>query len=109
MSVSGKDCLEDLAVFGGPSCFDHALHVGSPNLGDRQRVRERIEDALTRRWLTNDGPYVAEFERRIAERLGVAHCVATCNGTAALELVVRAAGLTGEVIVPAFTFIATAH
>jgi dTDP-4-amino-4,6-dideoxygalactose transaminase len=39
----------------------------------------------------------------------VRHCVATCNATVALELVIRAAGLAGEVIVPAMTFVATAH
>src|SRR5205823_5330527 len=41
--------------------------------------------------------------------LGVEHCVATCNGTAALELLVRAHGLRGEVIMPSLTFVATAH
>ena len=64
---------------------------------------------LDRSWLTNDGPFVQEFEERIATRLGVRHCVAMCNGTVALEIAVRASGLTGEVIVPAFTFVATAH
>lgn len=46
---------------------------------------------------------------RVAERLGVGHCVATCNGTLALELLARALDLRGEVIVPSFTFVATAH
>lgn len=50
-----------------------------------------------------------EFERRIAEFLGVKHCVAVCNATIGLELAARAAGLRGEVIVPSYTFVATAH
>jgi dTDP-4-amino-4,6-dideoxygalactose transaminase len=70
---------------------------------------ERINDLLDRRWLTNDGPYVQEFERRIAERVGVRHCIAVCNGTVALEVAIRAAALSGEVIIPSFTFIATVH
>jgi dTDP-4-amino-4,6-dideoxygalactose transaminase len=41
--------------------------------------------------------------------LGVEHCIAICNATIALELAIRALGMTGEVIVPSFTFIATAH
>ena len=41
--------------------------------------------------------------------LGVPHCIAMCNGTVALEIAIRAAGLSGEVIVPSFTFVATAH
>jgi dTDP-4-amino-4,6-dideoxygalactose transaminase len=52
---------------------------------------------------------VQEFERRIAARLGVKHCVAMCNGTIALEIAIRALGLEGEVIVPSWTFVATAH
>jgi len=39
----------------------------------------------------------------------VPHCIAMCNGTVALEIAVRAAGLGGEVIVSPFTFVATAH
>ena len=41
--------------------------------------------------------------------LGVRHCVAMCNGTIALEIAIRALDLKGEVIVPSYTFVATAH
>lgn len=64
---------------------------------------------LDRRWLTNNGRYVKELEARVAEFLGVKHCVAMCNGTIALEIAVRALRMQGEVIVPSFTFVATAH
>ncbi len=83
--------------------------MGRPNLGNRDRLFERISDMLDRNWLTNDGPYVREFEQRIAQFTGVRHCVAMCNGTISLEIAIRALGLTGEVIVPSFTFVATAH
>ena len=85
------------------------MHVGRPNIGNREHLLERINALLDRRWLTNNGPYVQEFERRIADMMGVKHCIAMCNGTIALEIAIRAAGLSGEVIVPSFTFIATAH
>lgn len=85
------------------------LHVGRPNVGNRKHLLERINDLLDRRWLSNNGRYVQEFEQRIADFIGVKHCIATCNGTVALEIAIRALGLTGEVIVPSFTFIATAH
>jgi dTDP-4-amino-4,6-dideoxygalactose transaminase len=104
-----KKSLNDLALFGGARAFEEPLHVGKPNLGDRQRLMERIREILDRDWLTNDGPCVRELEMRIAETLGVKHCVAMCNGTVALEIAIRALGMTGEVIVPSFTFIATAH
>ncbi|OLE44310.1 MAG: aminotransferase class I/II-fold pyridoxal phosphate-dependent enzyme [Bacillati bacterium ANGP1] len=104
-----KTTLAELAILGGPPAFVEPLHVGRPNIGDRARFLERVGEMLDRRWLTNDGPFVKEFEGRVAALLGVRHCVATCNGTLALELTIRALGLRGEVIVPSFTFVATAH
>jgi dTDP-4-amino-4,6-dideoxygalactose transaminase len=104
-----KTRVEQLAVAGGAPAFADPLHVGRPNVGDRAVLAARIGDMLDRRWLTNGGVYVQEFERRIAEAAGVPHAVATSNGTAALEIAIRALGLHGEVIVPAFTFVATAH
>jgi dTDP-4-amino-4,6-dideoxygalactose transaminase len=104
-----KSSLKDLAVFGGSSAFDHELHVGRPNIGDRGRILERFNEMLDRRWLSNDGPFAREFEERVASFVGVKHCVAMCNATVALGIAIRALGLTGEVIVPSFTFIATPH
>jgi dTDP-4-amino-4,6-dideoxygalactose transaminase len=104
-----KARVDDLAIFGGEAAFADALHVGRPNNGNRDRLTERINNILDSRWLTNGGPYEQEFERRIADLAGVKYCVAMCNATVALEIAIRALGLSGEVIVPAFTFIATAH
>jgi dTDP-4-amino-4,6-dideoxygalactose transaminase len=104
-----KPDLLDLAIFGKPPAFAEKLHVGRPNIGNRDRLLARINDMLDRNWLTNNGPYVQQFEKQIAEFLGVRHCVAMCNGTIALEIAIRALGLAGEVIVPSFTFVATAH
>lgn len=89
--------------------FPEPLHVGRRNIGDPQEFLRLVEGALDRRWLSNDGPLVRELESRIADHLGVAHCVAITNGTIALEIAIRALGMTGEVIVPSYTFIATAH
>lgn len=99
----------DLAILGAPPAFDEPLHVGRPNIGDRRMFMTLIEDMLDRRWLTNNGPYVTRFEAEVAGYLGVRHCIAMCNGTVALEIAIRALELAGEVIVPSFTFIATAH
>jgi len=101
--------MSELAILGGAPAFPEPVHVGRPNIGDRDRLMERIEGVIDRRWLTNDGPLVHEFEQEIAELLGVPHCIAMCNGTVALEIAIRAAGLSGEVIVSPFTFVATAH
>ena len=99
----------DLAINGAPPAFDQPLHVGRPNIGDREEFLRRVGQILDNQWLTNNGPMVQEFERHIAKYLGVKHCVAMCNGTIALEIAIRALGLAGEVIVPSWTFVATAH
>ncbi|GAB3753600.1 DegT/DnrJ/EryC1/StrS family aminotransferase [Lysobacter olei] len=78
-------------------------------MGDREALLRYTADIYDRRWLTNNGPLVQELEARIAAMLGVRHCVAMCNGTIALEIAIRALGLEGEVIVPSYTFVATAH
>jgi dTDP-4-amino-4,6-dideoxygalactose transaminase len=98
-----------LALLGGAAAFPDFLHVGRPNIGDRQRFIALVEDMLDRRWLTNDGPLVRQFEQRIAEVANVRHCVAMCNATVALEIAIRALDLKGEVILPSYTFVATAH
>lgn len=104
-----KTRVEDLAIFGAPPAFADKLHVGRPNVGDRDCLLARVSDILDRRWFTNNGFYVQEFERNLAAIVGVKHCIAMCNATVALEIAIRALGLEGEVIVPSFTFIATAH
>src|SRR5712692_1028736 len=103
-----KTSVNDLAIFGGLPAFGERLY-GRPNVGDRGRLLERFNQILDSRRLTNDGPFVKEFEQRIADLVGVKHCIAMCNGTVALEIAIRALGLRGEVIIPSFTFIATAH
>ena len=103
------DGLEGLAYFSGTPAFPDKLHVGRPNIGNRANFLARVNQMLDDRWLTNDGPMVLEFERRIERQLGVKHCIAMCNATIGLEIAIRALELKGEVIVPSFTFIATAE
>ncbi|MBS0575395.1 MAG: aminotransferase class I/II-fold pyridoxal phosphate-dependent enzyme [Proteobacteria bacterium] len=99
----------DLAINGAPPAFAEPIHVGRPNIGDRAAFLRRVETIVDSHWLTNHGPTVGEFEQAIAAYLGVRHCIAMCNGTIALEIAIRALGLHGEVIVPSWTFVATAH
>ncbi len=104
-----KKHIEDLAVFGGPVLFPEKLHVGRPNIGNREKLLERINEALNRRWLSNDGPFVQKLEQELSVFFGVRHCILICNATIALEITARALGLGGEVILPSFTFVASAH
>lgn len=109
MSIKIISSKTDLAINGAPPAFDKPLHVGRPNIGDHDAFLQRVSQILDSQWLTNNGPMVQEFERSVATQLGVKHCVAMCNGTIALEIAIRALGLTGEVIIPSWTFVATAH
>lgn len=70
---------------------------------------EAVLDCLRSGWLTM-GPRTAKFERDVAELLGAEHAVAVSSGTAALHLALLAAGVGpgDEVIVPAFSFVASA-
>jgi dTDP-4-amino-4,6-dideoxygalactose transaminase len=104
-----KSRVQDLAIFGGKPAFDTQLHVGRPNIGKRAAFLKRVNDLLDRKWLTNHGPFLQEFEARISQVIGVKHCVAVCNATIGLEILAKAIGLSGEVILPSFTFVALAH
>jgi dTDP-4-amino-4,6-dideoxygalactose transaminase len=104
-----KATASELAVLGGPPAFTEPLHVGRPNVGDREAVLRAIGEAIDERWLSNNGAKLIAFERRLSEGLGGLHCVATCNATLGLQLVLRALGVGGEVVLPALTFVATAH
>jgi dTDP-4-amino-4,6-dideoxygalactose transaminase len=104
-----QEIFRRLAITGGRPAFDEKLHVGRPNLGDKERLLRRVSDVLESGWLTNNGPYLVEFEQRIAALTGARHCIAVCNATIGLEIAIRALEMSGEVIVPSFTFAATAH
>jgi UDP-2-acetamido-2-deoxy-ribo-hexuluronate aminotransferase len=78
------------------------------------RIRARIDAAVARvldhgRYIL--GPEVDELERRLAAYTGAAYCISCANGTDALQLAQMALGIGpgDEVVVPAFSFIATAE
>lgn len=98
-----------LAILGGAPLFPTPRKVGTPFLPPRELLHASLDTILDARRLTNDGPFVRELEIQLAERHGVDEAVALCNGSIGLQLLLRATGVHGEVIMPSFTFIATAH
>lgn len=108
-AMKGIRSRRDLAINGAPPAFAAPLHVGKPNVGSRATFTRLAGEMFDRCWFSNNGPLVQAFEQRVASYLGVSHCIAMCNGTIALEIAIRAMGMTGEVIVPSYTFVATAH
>ncbi|HEV3485601.1 MAG TPA: DegT/DnrJ/EryC1/StrS family aminotransferase [Vicinamibacterales bacterium] len=87
---------------------ERTIPIAVPTIGDEewQALREPLESG----WLTQ-GPKVAAFEAAFAERHQVAHAFATTSCTTALHLTLAALGIGpgDEVVVPAFTWIATAN
>jgi perosamine synthetase len=79
-----------------------------PWLGEEELAQ--LAETIKANWITG-GPKVKEFETKIAEICGVKHAVAVSNGTMALYVGIRALGIGrgDEVIVPDFTFIASAN
>lgn len=70
-----------------------------------------VKECLDTGWVSSVGKFVDEFERMLAEFNDVKHAVAVVNGTAAQHIALLAAGVRpgDEVIVPAFSFVATAN
>jgi dTDP-4-amino-4,6-dideoxygalactose transaminase len=88
--------------------FPEGLPLVRPSVPDLDVLTDRIREVLVGRSLTN-GRLVRELEERAADYLGVRHCIAVSSCTAGLMLVLRAADLSGDVVIPSFTFAATAH
>jgi perosamine synthetase len=84
------------------------IPVARPYLGEAELAA--IQAPLRDGWLVQ-GPRVAEFERRFADFVGAPHAVATTSCTTALHVAIAAlrAGPGDEVVVPAFTWVATAN
>ncbi|MFO0988034.1 MAG: DegT/DnrJ/EryC1/StrS family aminotransferase [Alphaproteobacteria bacterium] len=73
--------------------------------------RRYLAECVDTNWISSRGPFVTRFERAFAPEAGCEYAVACANGTVALHLALAALGLGpgDEVIVPAFTMIATAN
>ena len=96
------------AIDGGRPVFPDGLPLARPAIADPAAVATAAATILASGVLTN-GPYVRRLERRAADYLGVRHCVAVASCTAGLMLALRASGLSGDVVLPSFTFSASAH
>jgi dTDP-4-amino-4,6-dideoxygalactose transaminase len=85
------------------------VHLSPPDVGAEER--QALLDAFDSNWIAPLGPCVDAFEHEMAKRVSVDHAVALSSGTAALHLALMLLGIGNgdEVIVPTFTFAATAN
>jgi dTDP-4-amino-4,6-dideoxyglucose len=97
------------ARLGGVPLFATPLPIVRPTFPAAEDLVPDLKTILASGRVTNNGPFVVEFERRLTEYLG-ADTLVFCNGQTALLTMIKASGIErGEVIVPAFTFPATVH
>jgi dTDP-4-amino-4,6-dideoxygalactose transaminase len=89
--------------------MDKVIHVGSPQMSDIGILMPYIRKIYDNNWFTNNGEYVQALERRLKDILRVKHCMAIVNGTTALQIAAKACDVKGDIVVPAFTFPATAY
>ncbi|MCK4981496.1 MAG: aminotransferase class I/II-fold pyridoxal phosphate-dependent enzyme, partial [Victivallaceae bacterium] len=88
---------------------DKKIFVTQPSLPDLEEFLPYLKEIWKEKWLTNNGRFHQEFEKALAEYLGVEYVSLFCNGTSALQIGLQALRITGEVITTPFTFAATTH
>lgn len=100
-----------LAIFSGSAAFKKPLYVGYPIVEKetKRKFFKYSEDIFSQNYFTNNGPMVQRLEEEVARIHSVKHCIAVCNATIGQILVLKALELKGQVILPSFTFVATAH
>jgi dTDP-4-amino-4,6-dideoxygalactose transaminase len=99
--------MSDLAILGGKPAFAERVPITLPTLVPWGEMADDIRSVVESGVLTN-GPRVAAFEAAAGAYLGVPYAVAVSSCTSGLMLTLRCLGIQGEVILPSFTFVATA-
>jgi len=94
------------AVLGGVPAFSNKVNIVRPVLPDFEDMAGQVQDIL-RSGMVTKGGHLKAFEQALREHLGVKHVVGVSSCTSGLMLTYRGMGLTGDVVVPSFTFMAT--
>lgn len=85
------------------------IFTTQPYLPPFEEFSEYLKEIWESKFLTNQGKYHKEFEKKLAEYLGVKYVSLFANGTLALVTALQALKITGEVITTPFSFVATTH
>jgi dTDP-4-amino-4,6-dideoxygalactose transaminase len=99
--------LSSFALFGAQPLFDKPLPIGQLYFPSWQRYEAACRGIFERQYYNNNGPLLGEFEDKLRLFLKVKHAICVTNATLGLMITADAMQLTGKVIVPAFTFIAS--
>ena len=88
---------------------DKPILVTQPSLPPLKDFIKSLEKIWDSKWLTNNGQFHQEFEKKLADYLGVEYISLFSNGTLALMTAYKQLSLTGEVITTPYSFVATTH
>jgi dTDP-4-amino-4,6-dideoxygalactose transaminase len=91
------------------STGEKKIYVTQPALPPLEEFTEYLKKIWDSHILTNNGPFHQQFEKELAEYLGVSYVSLFSNGTLALVTALQALRITGEVITTPFSFVATTH
>ncbi len=94
------------AILGGMPVFQNKINIVRPVMPDFEDMAEGVQGIL-RSGMVTKGGHLKAFEQAIREHLGVKHIIAVSSCTSGLMLTYRGLGLSGDVVVPSFTFMAT--
>lgn len=95
------------AATGGAPIFENSVRLAKPTLPDFEALEADVRGVLASGYLSK-GRHLGAFEEALSAHLGVRHAIVVSSGTTGLMLTYQALGLAGEVILPSFTFMATA-
>lgn len=98
--------LSKPAILGNDPVFARKIHIVQPVLPSFREMADGAQSILGSGMVTK-GRYLQVFEEAVAQHLGVKHAVAVSSCTTGLMLAYQGLGLTGDVVVPSFTFMAT--
>ncbi len=83
------------------------IYLNKPYIPSIERYERYLKVSMDAGWITNNGPLVVELEDRLKDYLNVPHVSLVCNGTIALMIAIKAAGIEKNALTTPFTFIAT--
>lgn len=97
------------SIFGTKPLFERPIPIGQLYFPSWERYEVAFRGIFDRQYYNNNGPLLGELEEKLQEFLGVKHAICVSNGTLGLMMAVDALQLSGKVILPSFTFIASAQ
>jgi len=89
--------------------FKHPIYVTRPYLPNLDDFKDGLKEIWDTSWLTNNGPIVQQFTKKLCNYFETDNICLFTNGTLALQIGLQGMGISGEVITTPFTFVATTH